>query len=578
MRQFFALILLFPLLLSAVGSPEEAGRRVSAHLLLRDPYSAVIEARRGLYLFPDSKMLQVALIRALCEKGDEVDAVEEWKKATTLFGVKQDERHLLEMLGWGVLQKGEGSRQPVVQIGSLFGACATHDAKAIPLLVKEMRGSNAWLRAVAVKFAATYGDAPLQDELLRLLKEEKVWYVRLEILNAIGTLRIQKAKKALKEIIAHSQTIPEERASAIIALVGMYEEISSEDLHKLVKSSRAGFRELACEIVSHLDLPDRIEEILPLLHDTSFEVRLAALNCLGLLRCKEVRDKPLFEEIRPLLDDPTPQVSITAAWLALLLGEKPGEEKLKQWMRDSNPELRRVASGAVCAAGEAGIPLASLMLKETDDPYMRVNLAVGLIGLRHETRLACKALYEILVQERKELWMWDAHMNPLFRTLAPSRLTHIEQIPHYPYVIDQLVKLDLLSVLSVMRHPKAIEALKGFLKAETWGVSGSAAATLMQEGSDECISLVEGLLQDPDEKIRVQAALILALIGGDSAAIKVLQEAYPSVDRDTKIQIIQAIGHCGDSASVPFLVEILSEPFQVQRLLAASALIQCLYH
>lgn len=578
MKKLFALFCALPLFLFAVESQEAAGRRVSAHLLLRDPYSAVIEARRALVLFPDSKMLQVSLIRALCERGDEIDAVEEWKRAVANFGVKGDERHLLEMLAWGVLQKGEGSRQPIVRIGSLFGACATRDAKAIPLLLKEMRESNAWLRAVAVRFAAAYGDAPLQDELIRLLKEEKVWYVRLEVLDAIGKLRIRKAEKQLKEIIAHPKAIPEERAAALLALVGMYDEIGKEDLQKLVKSSRAGFRELACDIVAHLDLKDRACEILPLVSDTSYEVRLAALNCLGLLRCKKVEEQPLFAHVRTKLDDPTPQVAITAAWLATLLGEQEGEDKLKEWLRDQNPELRRAASGAVAALGVAGIPLAVQTLKETDDPYIRVNLAVGLIGLRHETRLACNTLYEILMQERKEIWMWDNRLNPLFRTLAPSRLAHIEQIPHYPYVVDQMVKLDLLSILSVMRHPKAIDALKSFLKNQTWGVSGSAAATLLQEGSEECILLVESLLKDPDEKIRMQAGFILALLGGDSAAIKVLQESYPRADRDTKIQILEAVGHFGDPDSIPFLLQILSEPFQVQRLLAASALIQCLYH
>jgi HEAT repeat protein len=75
----------------------------------------------------------------------------------------------------------------------------------------------------------------------------------------------------------------------------------------------------------------------------------------------------------------------------------------------------------------------------------------------------------------------------------------------------------------------------------------------------------------------MQAAFILAMLGGDSTAIKVLQEVYPKVG-EIKLHILQAIGHFGDPASIPFLLKVLSEPFQVQRLVAASALIQCLYH
>jgi hypothetical protein len=240
--------------------------------------------------------------------------------------------------------------------------------------------------------------------------------------------------------------------------------------------------------------------------------------------------------------------------------------------------LARLASAAIASTGKKGIALCHKLLQEVKDPYMQVNFALSLIGLRAHTQLACDKIYAILSQEQKELWMWDNQMNALFRTLSPSRITHVEQIPHYPYVIDQLVKLDLLSVLSVMRYPKALEAVKGFLKHQTSGVTSTAAATLIEEGNEECLTLVEKLLTDPDEKIRIQAAFILALLGGDPAAVKVLQASYAHADRETKLHILEAVGRVGHPDSIPFLVEILKEPFQVQRLVAASALIQCLYH
>ncbi|MBI2743502.1 MAG: HEAT repeat domain-containing protein [Chlamydiales bacterium] len=560
-----------------LGTPEEAGRRVSAHLLLRDPYSAVEEAKRGKLLFPESKMLQISLIRALCEKGDEIDAIEEWKRATTQFGMKPDERFMLEMLAWGVLNKGDTSSQPMVKFSSLLGACATRDAKAVPLLLKELRSTNSWLRAMTVRLAAAFGDAPLRDELLRMLKEEKVWYVRLEVIKAVGQLNIAAAQELLKELIANPRTLIEERGYAMLALVNMYEKVEKADLDQLLRSKRAGLRELACQIIAHLELHERIEDLFPLLNDTSFEVRLAALNCLGLLDLRG-SPKPILEIITPSLNDSTPQVAITAAWVALVNGEKVGEERLRAWIQERDPQMRRLASAAVAFSGVQGLGIAKDLIRQSSDPYVQVNLAMGLIGLRQETKQACDVLYSLFAKEQKELWMWDNHLNPLFRTLSPSRVSHIEHIPHYPMVVDQLVKLDLLSVLSIMRYPKAVDAVKGFLKNQTWGVSGAAAATLIEEGSDECLTLVEALLEDSDPKIRMQAAFIMAILGGESSAIKVLQEIYPRMNREMKLYILEAIGHVGDRSSIPFLLEILKEPFQVQRLVAASALIQCLYH
>src|SRR4029077_11906570 len=127
-------------------------------------------------------------------------------------------------------------------------------------------------------------------------------------------------------------------------------------------------------------------------------------------------------------------------------------------------------------------------------------------------------------------------------------------------------------------YSKAQTAVKNFLKKQTWGVTGAAAATLLQEGDEESLEIVRDLLTDPDENIRIQAALILAIVGSDPAAIKVLQEVYPRMDREMQVYILEAIAHIGDPESVPFLIDILKEPFQVLRVVAASALIQCLYH
>ena len=74
--------------------------------------------------------------------------------------------------------------------------------------------------------------------------------------------------------------------------------------------------------------------------------------------------------------------------------------------------------------------------------------------------------------------------------------------------------------------------------------------------------------------MRLQAALILATLGGDPEAIKVLEEAYPEASREIKIRILEAIGSIADYETIPFLIAVMKEPFQMLRVVAASALIQ----
>jgi HEAT repeat protein len=557
---------------------EEFKKRIYAHLLISDRKSAVEEAEAALKEFPASKMLQLAYIRALSEKGDETIAMEQWVETTARFAEERCDRRMLEVLAWGVLLKGETSAQLNIRFNSMLGAAFTRDARAIPMLVNQLRSSNALLRSIAVKLATTYRDAPLKVEIARLLKEEKVWYVRLEVIQAVGMLRMHELKGELKEIIGNPRTLVEEKASAIVALVSMYDTIEREELLRLVRSDRAGLRQLAAEVIIHLHLNDELDLLLPLLRDSSSDVKISALNALALMRVKKIGTAQVVELIQDNLNETAPEVAITAAYVLLLHDESEGSRHLTKWLKSEHAQWRRLASAALGVSGKYGIRLALKELAETQDVYVTVNVAMGLIGQRVQVAMACDAIARVLASGKETLWMWDAQHNPLFRTLAPSNVRHIEHIPHYPAVVDQLVRLDLLSALSIVRYSKAQSAVKEFLQTRSWGVTGAAAATLLQEGDEEGLASVKELLKDPDEMIRTQAALILALIGSDPSAVQVLQEAYPHVDREMKVHILEALAHIGDPMSIPFLVDILKEPFQVLRVVAASALIQCLYH
>ncbi len=562
----------------SVFSEEEYKKRVQAHLMISDRGAAVEEAKSALKEFPESKSLQMAYIRALCEKGDEMEAMEQWIETRIQFQDEKEKRRMLEMLAWGVLNKGESSSQINIRMNSMLGAAFTRDAKAIPILLGHLRSSNALLRSIALKLSSSFGDAPLKEEIARLLKGEKVWYVRLDAIQAAGQLRMSELKPELKEIIGNPRTLIEEKASAIIALVSMYDTIERDELLSLVESDRAGLRQLAAEGIAHLNLFEETDLLLPLLKDASSDVRISALNAIALMRLQKIGEAAVSDLIADNLNNTSPEVAVTASYVLLLNDEKEGSRHLAKWIKSPNAEWRRLASAALAASGRYGLKLELKEFYETDDPYVKVNLALGLIGQRIQVKMACDALHKVFSQEKNTLWMWDASSNPLFRSLAPSRVKHVEHIPHYPAVVDQLVKLEILSILSILRYPQAQHAVREFLQARTWGVTGAAAATLLQEGDEEDLAAVRELLTDPDEKIRVQAAMILAIVGSDPSAVKILQEAYPHVDREMKVHILEALAHIGDRDSIPFLLDILKEPFQILRVVSASALIQCLYH
>ncbi|NDD57853.1 MAG: hypothetical protein EBZ47_01175 [Chlamydiae bacterium] len=577
-KLLFFLIFFYFSHLSAEMTESLALRRIHDHLLVKDINAAFEEGKKSIELFPTSKDLRLAYLKVLCEKGEERLAFDELKNLLPTHETDEWKRNLFESLAWGVLTKGESSSLIMIRLYSLLGAAFTRDAKAVSILLKELRSSNALLRSLAVKISSSYGDSPLQDELLSLLKSEKVWYVRHEVIQSIGRLGIIKALPMLKDIVANPKTLAEEKALALVALVSMYDQIEEKDLTILIQSERAGLRELACDLVAHLEKNEYLSTILPLLKDPSPHVRMACLNTFGLLGVKEVNQKNILPEILKITTDSSPEVAITAAWLATIFDDSKGKEVLRSWIQQENVDWKRMASAALAAAGSHGVDLSLSLIQSEIDPFTRVNLLVGLIGQRKSIQTATNDLFQILSDSKIGLCMWDSSHNPLFRSLAPSKVRHIEQIPRYPQVVDHHVKLELLSVLSILRHPQAIQLIKNYLNEPAWGITSAAVMTLLQEGDDLSLDQVRDLLDDPNEKIRIQAALILAIAGNDTAAVQSLQKEFIFADREIKMNIMEAIGQIGDPSSIPFLVEVLQDPFQVLRVIAASCLIQCIYH
>jgi HEAT repeat protein len=359
----------------------------------------------------------------------------------------------------------------------------------------------------------------------------------------------------------------EERQIAISALIEMYDDVSLEELKTLASSSRAGLRHLAACIAAHFPIPGAKDEVLRLIYDTNSAVKIAAISAFGLL----YRDTNVV--LKAALQDPDATVAITASWAAFLIDPKVGEEHMAKWLVDSLPENRRLAASALAALGERGVALSLKMLKESPDPYVKGNVALGLLG----QRVACKECADFLIDflaSEKRMWMMDRRQNPLFETLAPSQIRYNDQIPNFPEAQDQMTRLHIVSLLSLIDDARAIGALKTFLQKKSWGISGFAAATLLHEGDEGALEIVKELVNDPDPNVRLQACLVLAMFGKDESVLRNLQGAYAGADHERKFHILEALGRIGNAESYSFLVGVLREPFPILRVAAAAAIIQ----
>lgn len=569
--------ILFCLFASQLRAAEQDAvlKRIHANIVVQDFAGACQEAQRGLSYFPNDKLLYEAAIKALAHAGDEKGMWDAWNRYSKLFPKEAlDNNEIHEQMAWGILWKGAESPLPLIRLFALLGSFFSNDAKSIPLLKRYIQDKNAQIRSAAVQLTSHMRDAQLCDEILALLYQEKDWKVRLGIMKAIGKMKIREGHSLLFSIVADGQTTAEEKAAATAGLLYLFEEIDRKEIEALASSNRAGLRLLACEAVSHLRSQRDADQMMLLASDNNSEVRAAALHSLGLLDFPADK-QPLIQLARAKIQDRSPEVATTAAWLLTILDPKSGNEAFMPLVQHSKRDVRLQAAAAIASTGKYGVPLAKALFKTCHDQFFKMNLAIGLIHQQTDTFAACQALDQGLTMEAGR-WMWKEE-GP-FRVLAPSNVKQDDEIPNTPEAINQLTRLEILNILAVMRYPGAEAAIRGFLQQHKWGIAGLASALLLMEGDETSLNLIQGLLNDPDPRIRMQAALTLSLWGGKEEAIAHLEAGYLAADRETKEKILEGLGKIGSRASIPFLLQKLQESQQSLRLIAASSLLQCLYH
>lgn len=549
-------------------------KRVQAHWLIKDYACACNEARSALQQYPDSQPLWEAYIKALAKAGNEKEMLYAWNRYAAAFDSAYKNRELIEAIAWSVISSGAESTSPIIRLNALLGAYFSHDSKGVDILYRHLSDCNSVLRNAAVQLSSQLRDAKLCEAILKLFKEEKVWSVRLEVIKSIGTMQLKGAKPELTAIVANDRSSAEEKAAAIQALVALSETADREEVGRLAASNRAGLRLMACRIVAHFFQVENSDCIFPLLQDPCAQVRMAALQTLGILRLPHYQGQQSSDIAAEKLNDPDPSVAIAAAWVLTLNDPMRGHQAFRSWLTHKIPSIRIQASAALCSCGKFGFPLALEIFRETSDPYVRMNLALALIRQRIAVEDACEVLCQGLMYN-KDRWMWKD--DGIFRALAPSSQKQ-ESMASHPEAQNQLVRLDILNEVAMMNYDKAQAAIKDFLQQKSWGLTGLTAALLLTEGNEAALDLVQTLLTDSSQHVKVQAALILAMWGREEGAIATLQQAYSGSERELKEKIIEGIGHVGVQSSIPFLMDKLQEPSPTLRILVAGALLQCLYH
>lgn len=550
-------------------------QRIKLFFLLQDSQGALETCASAIGQFPQSLEVKKLYVQALSQSGRSLYALQLWEDIKSELSDEKERSRIQECIAWGILSTGGSSSQIAIKNFSLFNSFQTQDARVSEMILHALNSSNALERALAVKLAAKYGDTLLHQFIIKLFRTEKISFVRKELIEAIGVGKIFEGKEILENILLQDIN-PSEKYLAIRSLSLLCEDLDLKEIRALLGHPCASFRLLGIEIIDKLSLVELYPLLFTALRDPSLEVKIAGLKTIG-LRISSKWSIDQKNVITACCFDRNPFIALLAAWNCLLQEESIGNDIFIEKMQSNNPSIRIFASALLSFSGFKGISLIISLFESSTDPYIRANLARGLLSLRVLVKEASLVLLHFIRNTQSPI-MWDRSQYVFFPMISPSNVAPNPLCYNLRFVIDGMTRLSLLNNLLIIEPENAIEIARNYLHNHFWGLSGNASIILMETGHNYCIDLVKNLLNDPDKKIRLQAALVLAFMHQDQESIKILEELYYTAKQHEKFYILEALGQFSTRQSIPFLMKLLSEPFMGIRATAASILIQSLYH
>lgn len=567
------LLFLFLLAGFSLNADDQSAKRIVAFCVIGDYQAACAEGKIAFQHNPKDKKIWDAYLRALAAGGHEKEMIALYNDYYQTYKLSNEEsRESLEIVAWGVLGKASHSSSPLIRILGMLAAFMTEDARGVSILSKQFQDNNAVIRLAAIEMASQLRDKRLQDDVLNAAKSDTNWEVRLAAIRSLGKMGIKEGKPLLTALLDDPRSSIEQRLAACESMVNLTDSASLQDVERLIESNRAGMRQLSCRIAAHFKVSEASSLMVRLLQDTHADVRAGALVALGVL---EDPTTHTLQAIEKAFDDPDPDVKIAAAWALTHHSPSKGQKLFETFFKTATTDQKRKAAAALSGCGPCALPLSQELFKHSRDPYISVNLAFGLIGQRVNTQASLGVLADQVVNN-EDRWMYLE--SGYYKAVVPSKVRHNPAVPQHPESVNQMTRLEILNILAVMDYPNIQQVMKKYLQNRPWGVSANATALMLTEGDENAIHVVEALLDDPSIRIRMQAALILSLWGRSPKAIQTLESCYADAQREEKEKIIEGLGRIGDASSIPFLTERLREQNQSLRIIAATALLQCLYH
>jgi HEAT repeat protein len=232
-----------------------------------------------------------------------------------------------------------GTRIAAADALALTGADGKSAAVGLVLLLQDPNKGVRLAAVMALGRISPEGAPAIAETMARMLGTEKDADIKTELAVSLGLLGEKSfaVVAALGKLLAEPDDELRRKVTRILGSFGVAANSTADDLLKIARSDK--LKDIRADAVHAFgsalgaDLKTRLKELLALLNDPEFEVRLAVVQEVGGLGAELKADEETIKILRGRMSDPHPKVREAAAAATKKLDKKadvkkePEEEK-----------------------------------------------------------------------------------------------------------------------------------------------------------------------------------------------------------------------------------------------------------
>lgn len=429
------------------------------------------------------------------------------------------------------------------------------DPRSLPLMLDAIRDEDANVRATAVEHLGKIREPSVVDALIKTIDEGDLWtaYPAADALGRIGN------RKAVPYLLSALKKKPL-REPVLKALGRLSETSTLENIIPLLEDTSGNIREQALKTIEKfyhngIEAEFITGEIKRILGDRALDllishawsnkrdVRFSAILLLGLMK-----DEAAYGPLLEISDEEEFAEDVKNA-LVFIGKDKPGS--LLRLFDTDNSRRKHFISGVAAKIGSPAFYDIFEAMLDDEDGHVRSIAAVGISKLG-DTR-SVEKIKALLKDEYEDVQ--DAAVKALCNL---GRALKTEDLLVMLRDKNNAVRKNAALLLGKIRAVEAVEELGFALKNDDMKIRKAVVESLSLIGTDEALKYLKSALTDENPGIRISAALGLGAAGGnDSLDSLVILAADP--ENTVRGAAAKSLGMLGYVGVVKTLVDLLND-------------------